>query len=51
MTAAHVSAEVFHECFRKGLAGVTRVLVTNQLQFMSHVDRVLVMHDGRVRDP
>jgi ATP-binding cassette subfamily C (CFTR/MRP) protein 1 len=45
---AHVSAQVFHECFRRGLEGKTRILVTNQLQFMSHVDRVIVMADGKV---
>eukprot|EP00931_Biecheleriopsis_adriatica_P106427 TRINITY_DN8088_c0_g5_i1.p1 TRINITY_DN8088_c0_g5~~TRINITY_DN8088_c0_g5_i1.p1 ORF type:complete len:1305 (-),score=211.21 TRINITY_DN8088_c0_g5_i1:124-4038(-) len=47
---AHVGAHLFNECIVKALAGTTRVLVTNQLQYLSHaeVSRILVMEDGEV---
>lgn len=47
---AHVGSSVFHECIQRGLEGRTRILITNQLQFMHSVDRVYVMKDGRVAE-
>lgn len=32
------------------MAGKTRVLVTNQLHFLSQVDRILLVHDGMVKE-
>lgn len=43
---AHVTADVFKDCFKTHLAGKTRVLVTNQLHLMQEVDRIIVMKDG-----
>ncbi len=45
-----VAREVYNGCLCGALAGVTRVLVTNQLQFVSGADRVLFMADGRVAE-
>lgn len=47
---AHVGAYLFKECICGALAGTTRLLVTNQLHFLSHseVARVLVFQDGRI---
>jgi ABC-type multidrug transport system fused ATPase/permease subunit len=45
---AHVGSELFHTAICSELAGTTRVLVTHQLQFLPHVDRVLVMERGRI---
>jgi energy-coupling factor transporter ATP-binding protein EcfA2 len=45
---AHVGSALFHGCFKQQLRGRTRVLVTNQLQFLGDVDRVLVVKEGKV---
>lgn len=47
---AHVGAHLFDECIIGALAGTTRILVTNQLQYLSHPDvsRILVMEEGVV---
>ena len=39
----------FFECIAGKLKGVTRVLATHQLQYLPHVDRILIMHDGAVQ--
>eukprot|EP01064_Diplonema_japonicum_P019367 TRINITY_DN2806_c0_g1_i1.p1 TRINITY_DN2806_c0_g1~~TRINITY_DN2806_c0_g1_i1.p1 ORF type:complete len:1426 (+),score=378.22 TRINITY_DN2806_c0_g1_i1:35-4312(+) len=38
---AHVGKHIFHNAIEKQLAGKTRLLITNQLQFLQHADRVL----------
>jgi len=45
---AHVGAHLFERCIVEALDGTTRLLVTNQLQFLDHaaVAHVLVMEDG-----
>ncbi|XP_023553923.1 ABC transporter C family member 2-like isoform X2 [Cucurbita pepo subsp. pepo] len=47
---AHVAREVFEKCIRKELRGKTRVLVTNQLHFLSQVDRIILVHEGVVKE-
>eukprot|EP00927_Polykrikos_kofoidii_P068563 TRINITY_DN6390_c0_g1_i3.p1 TRINITY_DN6390_c0_g1~~TRINITY_DN6390_c0_g1_i3.p1 ORF type:complete len:1314 (-),score=172.02 TRINITY_DN6390_c0_g1_i3:281-4147(-) len=46
---AHVGAHIFNKCIVEMLGGSTRLLVTNQLQFLSHeaVSQIIVMEDGR----
>jgi ATP-binding cassette subfamily C (CFTR/MRP) protein 1 len=47
---AHVTADVFHNCFKKQLAGKTRILVANQIHLMQEVDRIVVMKGGRIEE-
>uniref|UniRef100_A0A0A0KAW3 ABC-type xenobiotic transporter n=2 Tax=Cucumis sativus TaxID=3659 RepID=A0A0A0KAW3_CUCSA len=47
---AHVAREVFEKCIRGELRGKTRVLVTNQLHFLSQVDRIMLVHEGEVKE-
>lgn len=42
--------QVFEKCIKEELRGKTRVLVTNQLHFLSQVDRILLVHEGRVAE-
>lgn len=44
---AKVGAALMNECVNGALAGKTRVLVTHQLQFAHHADKVLVLENGR----
>jgi ABC-type multidrug transport system fused ATPase/permease subunit len=47
---AHVGQEVFEKCLQQELKGKTRVLVTNQLHFLSHVDRIILVHQGQIKE-
>ncbi|XP_057430299.1 ABC transporter C family member 2-like [Lotus japonicus] len=47
---AHVARQVFDKCIKGELRGKTRVLVTNQLHFLSQVDRIVLVHDGMVKE-
>ncbi|KAK9055990.1 hypothetical protein SSX86_027077 [Deinandra increscens subsp. villosa] len=47
---AHVGRQVFEKCIKEELRGKTRVLVTNQLHFLSQVDRILLVHEGMVQE-
>ncbi|GJV24846.1 ABC transporter C family member 2 isoform X1 [Tanacetum coccineum] len=47
---AHVARQVFEKCVKEELNGKTRVLVTNQLHFLSQVDRILLVHEGMVKE-
>ncbi|KAL7593059.1 hypothetical protein Lser_V15G32576 [Lactuca serriola] len=47
---AHVGRQVFEKCIKEELKGKTRVLVTNQLHFLSQVDRILLVHEGMVKE-
>ncbi|GLT64996.1 hypothetical protein SLA2020_374540 [Shorea laevis] len=47
---AHVGRLVFDKCIKGELRGKTRVLVTNQLHFLSQVDRILLVHEGTVKE-
>lgn len=41
---------MFDKCIKGELRGKTRVLVTNQLHFLSEVDRIMLVHDGTVKE-
>ncbi|XP_063224515.1 ATP-binding cassette sub-family C member 4-like [Bacillus rossius redtenbacheri] len=45
---AHVGRHLFESCICGFLAGKVRVLVTHQLQFLSHVDHIVILNEGRV---
>lgn len=47
---AHVARQVFEKCIKGELRGKTRVLVTNQLHFLSQVDRIILVHEGTVKE-
>ncbi|KAE9594577.1 putative xenobiotic-transporting ATPase [Lupinus albus] len=47
---AHVARQVFEKCIKGELRGKTRVLVTNQLHFLSQVDRIILVHEGVVKE-
>ncbi|XP_051128280.1 ABC transporter C family member 2-like isoform X2 [Andrographis paniculata] len=47
---AHVGRQVFEKCIKGELRGKTRVLVTNQLHFLSQVDRILLVSEGTVKE-
>jgi ABC-type multidrug transport system fused ATPase/permease subunit len=47
---AHVARQVFDNCIREELKHKTRVLVTNQLHFLSHVDRVILVQEGEIKE-
>ncbi|EXX63324.1 P-loop containing nucleoside triphosphate hydrolase protein [Rhizophagus irregularis DAOM 181602=DAOM 197198] len=41
-----VGKHIFHECIRKYLKDKAVIFVTNQLQYLSECDRIMVMKDG-----
>lgn len=45
-----VAREVYSNCVRGALSHKTRILVTNQLQFVAGSDQVLFMADGRIEE-
>ncbi|GBG83673.1 hypothetical protein CBR_g37475 [Chara braunii] len=45
---SHVARQVFDLCIKGTLADKTRVLVTNQLHFLPHVDSIVVVYEGRI---
>ncbi|EEF35768.1 mgatp-energized glutathione s-conjugate pump, putative [Ricinus communis] len=47
---AHVARQVFDKCIKGELGRKTRVLVTNQLHFLSQVDRIILVHEGMVKE-
>ncbi|KAK1277387.1 ABC transporter C family member 2 [Acorus gramineus] len=47
---AHVGRQVFDKCIKDELQGKTRVLVTNQLHFLPSVDRIVLVHEGMVKE-
>ncbi|KAF3325693.1 ABC transporter C family member 2-like protein [Carex littledalei] len=47
---AHVGRQVFDKCIKDQLRNKTRVLVTNQLHFLPYVDRIILVHDGVVKE-
>ncbi|XWS55357.1 hypothetical protein CRYUN_Cryun10bG0167700 [Craigia yunnanensis] len=47
---AHVAQQVFNRCIKEDLQGKTRILVTNQLHFLPHVDRILLVYDGVIKE-
>ncbi|XP_011012558.1 PREDICTED: ABC transporter C family member 2-like isoform X1 [Populus euphratica] len=47
---AHVGRQVFDKCIKGELSRKTRILVTNQLHFLSQVDRIILVHEGMVKE-
>ncbi|XP_072993744.1 ABC transporter C family member 2-like isoform X1 [Typha latifolia] len=47
---AHVGRQVFDKCIKDQLKNKTRVLVTNQLHFLPNVDKIIVVHEGMVKE-
>lgn len=47
---AHVGRQVFEKCIKEELSAKTRMLVTNQLHFLSQVDRIILVHDGEIKE-
>ncbi|KAJ3031513.1 hypothetical protein HK097_005447, partial [Rhizophlyctis rosea] len=45
---AHVGRWLFEKCIRGAMAGKTRLLVTHQLHFLTGVDYVIVLDNGKV---
>lgn len=45
-----MAREVYNTCLRGALKGKTRVLVTNQLQFVSGANSVVYMQDGKIQE-
>lgn len=47
---AHVARQVFDTCLKDELRNKTRVLVTNQLHFLSSVDKIVLIHQGEIKE-
>lgn len=47
---AHVGRQVFDQCIKDKLREKTRVLVTNQLHFLPNVDRIILVHEGMIKE-
>ncbi|XP_024373624.1 ABC transporter C family member 2 [Physcomitrium patens] len=47
---AHVARQVFDTCLKDELRNKTRVLVTNQLHFLSRVDKIILIHQGEIKE-
>ncbi|XP_057328153.1 probable multidrug resistance-associated protein lethal(2)03659 [Microplitis mediator] len=45
---AHVGKHMFEECIEKYLNGKTRILVTHQIQFLSNIEKIIIMKDGAI---
>ncbi|KAI3455540.1 hypothetical protein Pfo_012203 [Paulownia fortunei] len=45
---AHTAAALFHDCVMTALAKKTVILVTHQVEFLNHVDNILVVEGGQV---
>ncbi|XP_055832204.1 ABC transporter C family member 8 isoform X2 [Solanum dulcamara] len=45
---AHTAVTLFNDCVMTALKNKTVILVTHQVEFLSEVDRILVMEDGQI---
>ncbi|XP_030490551.2 ABC transporter C family member 8 [Cannabis sativa] len=45
---AHTAATLFNDCVMAALRNKTVILVTHQVEFLSEVDKILVMEDGNI---
>ncbi|KAE8687917.1 ABC transporter C family member 8 [Hibiscus syriacus] len=45
---AHTASVLFNDCVMKALENKTVILVTHQVEFLSEVDRILVMDGGQI---
>lgn len=46
---ANVKKKVFHQVFNGELAGKTRILVTHAVDFIEHVDRIIILENGMIK--
>jgi ABC-type multidrug transport system ATPase subunit len=46
---ANVKKRIFSKVFNGDLANKTRILVTHAVDFLEHVDRIIVMEGGKVK--
>lgn len=44
----HVGKQIFEECISKYLKNKTRILVTHQLQYLTTVDKIIVLKGGAI---
>ena len=44
----HVARRLMDECLLGVLKDMTRVLVTHQIQFLTHADKIIVVDDGKI---
>ncbi|GKV41419.1 hypothetical protein SLEP1_g48956 [Rubroshorea leprosula] len=47
---AHIGRQVFNKCIKEELQGKTRILITNQLHFLPHVDQIILVSEGMVKE-
>lgn len=47
---ANVKKKVFKDVFNGMLKGKTRILVTHAIDFLEHVDWIIIMEKGRITD-
>lgn len=45
---AHVGKKIFKNLLKKGLKDKTRLLITHQLQYLPHVENIIVLKGGRI---
>ncbi|KAK8809647.1 hypothetical protein WA158_000590 [Blastocystis sp. Blastoise] len=45
---SHVGQSIFNKCICKGMAGKTRILVTNAVQYLSKCDKIIVLNDNKI---
>ncbi|CAN8270346.1 unnamed protein product [Cochlearia groenlandica] len=45
---AHTAGVLFHKCVEESLREKTVILVTHQVEFLSEVDQILVMEEGKI---
>ncbi|MQL75607.1 hypothetical protein Taro_007977 [Colocasia esculenta] len=50
LQSGEVFYKVFDRCIKDELKQKTRVLVTNQLHFLPYVDRIILIHEGMVKE-
>ncbi|KAK4880166.1 hypothetical protein RN001_008312 [Aquatica leii] len=46
---AHVGKQIFYECIKEFLKDKTVILVTHQLQYLKHVDRIVLLDNGTIK--
>ena len=46
---AYVGMKIFNQVFMEYLKDKTRIIVTHALQYVSYTDRVIYMHEGRIK--
>ncbi|KAL4028664.1 hypothetical protein IC575_011872 [Cucumis melo] len=48
--AVYSNSDVFEKCINGELRGKTRVVVTNQLHFLPQFDKIILLHEGMVKE-